>query len=309
MSDKEFDVIVVGDVCADLVLSGDVTPAFGQKEKLIDSARLTLGSSAGIFACGASRLGLRTAILGVVGDDEFGAFMRRGLAEHGVNSDRIVVDPQLKTGLTVILSRGEDRAMLTYSGSISALRFDHLDLSFLPRARHLHLACYFLLDSLRADVSKLFHRARMLGLTTSLDTNYDPSERWDSGLGDALARTDVFFPNEIEARAIAGETDPRVALAHLARMVPTVALKLGALGSMAQHGAEIVSVPALPISVVDTTGAGDTFDAGFLRGWLARWPLDRCLRLAGACGSLSTRSAGGTVSQPTFTEAVAAAGL
>ncbi len=308
MVGAEFDVLVAGDLNADLVLTGDVVPAFGQAEKLVEDASLTIGSSAGIFACGAARLGLRTALAGVTGADEFGGYMRRALEARGVDTSAVVVDPGLKTGLSVILSRGGDRAILTYAGSITRLRLEHLDLARLGRARHLHLAAYFLLEALRPDVPRLFAAARAAGLTTSLDTNYDPARRWDGGLDEVLRHTDLFLPNEVEAGAITGEAEPRAALDALARRVPTVALKLGAAGALAQQGTELASAPALPGDVVDTTGAGDSFDAGFLRGWLDGWPLERCLRLACACGSLSTRAAGGTAGQPTLAEAREAAG-
>ncbi|MBW7884775.1 MAG: sugar kinase [Caldilineaceae bacterium] len=309
MSHRDFDLLAVGDLCPDLILTGDVTPAFGQVEKLIEAATLTVGGSTTIFACGAARLGLRTVFSGVAGDDEFGAFMQRSLAARGVAMDGLAIDSTLSTGLSVHLSRGSDRAILTYSGSIAGLRFSHLDLSLLSRVRHLHLGSYFLLDGLRPDVPELFERAHALGVTTSLDTNYDPAERWDSGLLRVLSRTDVFFPNEIEACAITGARDPRAALAALAQLVPTVALKLGAAGSMVRQGDLEVSTAALSAPVIDSTGAGDTFDAGFLYGWLHKWPLDRCLRLANACGSLATRKAGGVDSQPTLAEALVAAGL
>jgi sugar/nucleoside kinase (ribokinase family) len=305
----EFDVLVVGDLNADLVLTGDVVPAFGQAEKLVDDARLTIGSSAGIFACGAARLGLRTALAGVAGADEFGAYMRRALTDRGVDTAGLIVDPALKTGLSVILSRGSDRAILTFAGSITRLKLEHLDMARLGSARHLHLAAYFLLAALRPDVPRLFAAAHAAGLSTSLDTNYDPAQRWDGGLDEVLRHTDVFLPNEVEAAAITGQADPRRALETLARRVPTVALKLGAAGALAQQGADAASAPALPGAVVDSTGAGDSFDAGFLRGWLDGWPLERCLRLACACGSLSTRAAGGTDGQPTLAEACEAAGL
>ncbi len=217
--------------------------------------------------------------------------------------DSIAVDARLKTGLGVILSRGVDRAILTYSGSIGATRLDHIDLSLLPRVRHVHLASYFLLDGLRPSVPELFDRAHHAGATTSLDTNHDPAERWQGGIDDVLSRTDVFLPNETEATAISGEADPGQALHALAERVPTVALKLGANGALgSQDGRSAVAV-GLRVDVADTTGAGDSFDAGFLYGWLRGWPLARSLRFGCACGALSTRAAGGTASQATLHEA------
>ncbi len=309
MSGRDFDVLVVGDLNPDLVLTGDVTPAFGQTEKLIDDARLTLGSSAGIFACGAARLGLRVAFAGLVGDDEFGVFMRRGLAQRGVDTSGIVTTGEVTTGLGVILSRGDDRAILTHLGTIGALRLDHIDPALLARARHLHLASLFLLRSLRPAVPTLFDQAHALGLTVSLDTNYDPAERWDGDVHAALARADVFLPNATEALALTGAADPQAALAALAERTPTVAVKLGADGAIARRGDEVVAAPAYPQTVRDTTGAGDAFDAGFVYAWLQGWPLADCLRLACACGSLSTRALGGIDGQGTLAEALALAGL
>jgi sugar/nucleoside kinase (ribokinase family) len=308
MTDRDYDIIVVGDLNPDLVLTGDVTPAFGQKEKLIDSATLTVGGSSAIFACGAARLGLRVAFMGLVGQDEFGAFMVRALAEWGVDVAGIVTS-EISTGLGVMLSRGVDRAILTHLGSIGALCLDHLDLSRLAQGRHLHLGSLFLLNSLRPDIPRLFDHAHDLGLTISLDTNYDPAETWDGGLADVLARTDIFLPNATEARAMTGSNDPHGALSILARTVPTVAIKLGDQGAIAQRGSEQVTAPAVPQIVVDTTGAGDTFDAAFVYGSLQGWSLEQCLRLACACGSLSTRAAGGVGGQPTLTEALAASSL
>lgn len=300
---KSIDVLVVGDLNADLVLSGDVTPTWGQVEKLIDDATLTLGSSAAIFACGAARLGLRVAFAGVVGDDALGQLVVQGLQERNVDTGGVVVDPQIKTGLTVILSRGTDRAMLTYLGSIAALRYDHIDLTLLDRARHLHLGSYFLLDGLRPDVPRLFVAARTRGLTVSIDTNYDPAERWDAGLADALRHADIVLPNETELHAITRVPDLNDALDALAQQVPLLAVKLGARGAVARRGAEAVRAAGPAVDVVDTTGAGDSFDAGFVYGVLAGWELQRTLRFACACGALSTRAAGGTAAQPTLDEA------
>jgi sugar/nucleoside kinase (ribokinase family) len=176
---KDIDVLVVGELNVDLILTGDVTPGFGQAEKLVEDATLTLGSSSAIFACGAARLGLKVAFIGKVGDDDFGRVVLRSLAERGVDTAGVVVDPTIKTGLSVILSRPDDRAILTHLGSIAALRYAEIDQSLLLRACHLHLGSYFLLDSLRPDVTQLFAEAHRQGLTTSLDTNYDPQENWE----------------------------------------------------------------------------------------------------------------------------------
>jgi sugar/nucleoside kinase (ribokinase family) len=304
---RDFDIVVVGELNADLILRGDVTPAFGQVEKLIDDATLTLGSSSGIFACGAASLGLRVAFIGKVGGDEFGRFLKSELDAKGIDTAGLVIDPSLKTGLTVIFSRGagDDRALLTYSGSIAALRYAEIDRTLLARSRHLHLGSYFMLDALRPDVPALFETAHRLALTVSLDTNYDPAELWDGGLAGALEHVDIFMPNEIEMCAIARQADPALALSALARRVPVVAVKLGARGALAQQGSERAAAASLPVAVVDTTGAGDTFDAGFVYGCLAGWELSRALRLGCVCGSLSTRALGGTAAQPTLSEAIA----
>lgn len=302
--EKSFDILVVGELNVDLIMTGDVTPGFGQAEKLVDDATLTLGSSSAIFACGAARLGLRVAFIGKVGHDEFGQFVLTALAERGIDTRGVVVDPTIKTGLSLILSRGNDRAILTHPGSIAALHYEEINLSLLPQARHLHLGSYFLLDALRPDIPRLFNAAHAAGLTVSLDTNYDPTEKWNDGLADTLAHTDVFLPNETELQAITRLTEVDLALAKLAGQVPLAAVKLGPAGAIARRGVETVTAQPLPVTVADTTGAGDSFDAGFIYGYLSGWDLPQSLRLGCVCGALSTRAAGGTTAQPVLTEAL-----
>jgi sugar/nucleoside kinase (ribokinase family) len=302
---KRYDLVVVGDLNADLILRGDVIPAFGQAEKLVEDATLTIGSSAAIFSCGAARLGLRVAFIGKVGEDEFGRFMLRSLALRDVDTSGVVVDPGIRTGLSVILSRRGDRAILTYPGSIPELRFSEISHELIAQSRHLHLGSYFLLEALRPDVPALFDQAHQAGLTVSLDTNYDPQENWDSGVQRALQRADIFLPNEVECRLIAKIQQTDLALQSLAQQVDVVAVKLGAQGALAQQGSHTAREPAIPVEVVDTVGAGDSFDAGFIYGYLAGWDLQKSLRMGVVCGALSLRLAGGTQAQATFAEAAA----
>ncbi len=280
-------------------------PAFGQAERLVDEASLTIGGSGAIFACAAARLGLSTSFIGVVGDDVFGRFMLEALAGHGVDTEACVVDRDRPTGLSVILSRGDDRAILTAPGTIPALRGDLVDRDLLRSAGHLHVSSYFLQTELGPDLPKLFDEGRAAGATTSIDPNWDPAEEWDGGLLFLLPLTDYFFPNSAEARLITGVEDIDVAAEALAARGPVVAVKFGQGGGLVFSGGDVHRLEAVPVEVVDTTGAGDSFDAGFLAGRLRGWSLERSLALAVACGSLSTRAAGGTGAQPTMEEALA----
>jgi sugar/nucleoside kinase (ribokinase family) len=302
--DKPFDVLVVGELNPDLVLTGDVAPAAGQVEKIIDDASLVLGSSSGIFACGAARLGLKVTFAGKTGADGFGEFLWGELRQRGIDTHAAVVDPTVRTGISVILKHGHDRTILTYLGAISELRLDEIDPALFSQARHLHIGAYFLLTRLMPDVPRLLKMAKAAGMSISLDTNYDPAEKWTTGMDQVLELVDVFLPNETEACKISGEPQLEDALDNLSRRVKLVAAKLGEQGAEARQGRKAVRVPVYPARVVDTVGAGDSFDAGFLYGWLAGWDLERCLRLGSACGSLSTRAAGGTAAQPTLDEAM-----
>lgn len=303
MSSKSYDIAVVGEINPDLILSGDVVPQFGQVEQNIDDLTLTIGSSAVIFACGAARLGLRVLFLGKVGTDEFGRFMLNAMEKRAIDTSAVNIDPNVRTGISVILNRGNDRAILTFPGAIPLLKLSDIPMNRLLQARHLHLASYFNLSNLRPDVPALFTQARTAGLSISMDTNYDPSNSWNGGLSEALNLVDVFLPNETEACKISAQSDVPIAIASLAARVPTLAIKLGAKGAVAVSAGRQVEQPALPMQVVDTVGAGDSFDAGFLYGYLHDWELQKSLRLGAVCGSLSTRAAGGTTAQATYEEA------
>ena len=300
---KPFDILVAGEINPDLLLSGDVLPEFGQVEKLIDSATLTIGSSSAIFACGAARLGLKVAFIGVCGDDVFGRFMLEEMQKRDVNIEKVILRTGGHTGLSVILTRGADRAILTHSGLISALQASDISDSLLHQARHLHVASYFLQTALQAELPHLFRHAHSLGLTTSLDTNYDPSEKW-LGFDELLSATNIFLPNEKEAVSLSGDTNVDLAANRLGRRVEMVAIKIGAEGALGVSQNKKVRVPSIPANVVDTVGAGDSFDAGFLFGHLNGWSLEKSLRLACVCGALSTQKAGGVNGQPTLDEAM-----
>ncbi len=301
--EKSFDLLVAGEINPDLILTGDVKPEFNQVEKLVDSATLAIGSSSAIFACGAARLGLRVAFIGVCGDDVFGRFMLDEMQKRNVDVSSVIIRAGGQTGLSVILNQDEDRAILTHLGLISDLQDSDIPDSLLRKARHLHVASYFLQTKLQPDLPALFQRAHSLGLTTSLDTNYDPSEKW-IGFDELLSVTNIFLPNEKEARSLSGAANIDEAANKLGGKVEALAIKIGAEGALGVREKMVVRVPSIPINVKDTVGAGDSFDAGFIYGYLNNWPLEKSLRLACVCGALSTQKAGGTDGQPTLEEAL-----
>lgn len=304
-SKLSFDLVVIGELNVDLILTGEVEPSFGQVEKLVESATLAVGSSSAIMACGAVKLGLKTAFIGKVGGDLFGKFMLGELETLGVNTESVVTDSSIPTGLSIILSRQADRAILTFPGSISALELHEVDRGPLTCTRHVHLSSYFLLERIRPYIPELFSLAHAQGATTSLDTNYDPAEAWNGSLKETLSHTDIFLPNETELKAISRREALLPALEQMSRLVPAIAVKRGALGALGRVGDTMYEAPSLPVRVVDTVGAGDSFDAGFIYGHLAGWEMQRTLRLACICGALSTQKVGGTAGQPTLEEALA----
>ena len=309
-SNKKSDVLVVGEINPDLILTGPgLAPQFGQQEILVENAELTIGSSSAIFACGAARLGLKVAFVGVAGKDQFGDFMLASLQERDVDVSNVILEDRVKTGLSVILNRGDDRAILTYLGAIASLRADQVKDSLLEQCRHVHVAGYFLQDALRPGLPGLFARAASLGLTTSLDTNWDPEEKWE-GLEKVLPLTDIFLPNQAEILSLTRKENLNDALSSLAVSGILIAAKLGADGAAACSAEKRIRVNSLKIDqIADTVGAGDSFDAGFIYGYLQGWELEKALKLASACGSLSLRSHGGTQAQPNLQEALDAARL
>ena len=312
-ADRDVDILVVGEINPDIIVSDpDPVPVFGEVERVVHSIRMTVGSSSAIFAAGAARLELRVAFCGVVGADVFGRFMLDEMARRGIDVAACTVDPSRQTGATVILTSGSDRAMVTALGAIGALDVDAVPPSLLARARHIHSSAFYFQETSRERLPAFFAAARDRGQTTSFDTNWDPTEQWDGGVAEMLRASDVFLPNAVEARRIARVDDVQAAAQALAALGsagrtdggPVVAVKLGADGALAcQAGGPIVRVPTMTFTPTDTTGAGDSFNAGFLRAWLDGGDLRESLELGAVCGALSTRQPGGVDGQPTLSEA------
>ncbi|HEY0998138.1 MAG TPA: PfkB family carbohydrate kinase [Streptosporangiaceae bacterium] len=298
---SRYDLVVLGDCNPDvLVLGDDVDPAFGQQEKLVDGISLVIGGSAAITAVAAARLGLRVALAAAVGADPAGEFMRDQLAAEGVDVSFVTVREDAPTGMTVALSRGGDRAILTALGAVASLTAADVPGKLLAGAGHVHASSWFLLqDCLGPGLGALFSAARSAGVMTSLDTNWDPSGRWTSpNLSAAIAQAGLLLPNEAEAMRLAGTDDLDGAVSALVAAGPRVVVKLGERGALCADGRLRCLVSLPPVTPVDATGAGDCFNAGLIAGLLDGRDLAGAAALGCAAGALSTGAPGGTASAP-----------
>jgi sugar/nucleoside kinase (ribokinase family) len=296
---------VAGELNVDLILQGYSAFPEPGKEVLADDFLMVLGSASAICAMGLARLGRPVAFLSVVGSDPWGRYCLDCLRERGIDVSRVRSLESLKTGITVAVTSPRDRALVSFLGSIAALRPEDVDEAALTGFQHLHVSSYFLQAGLRPGLREVFARARRLGLTTSLDPGFDPSETWAGDLRGTLAEVDVFLPNEVELRGLTGTDEPEAALRSLDNGHTRIVAKLGREGACTLDGGRLIRVPAYRVEPLDTTGAGDSFDAGFLQAWLEGEPLEAALRLGAACGAISTLGLGGTARQPDRAEAEA----
>jgi len=304
------DLVVVGDCNPDvLVLGDDVTPSFGQQEKLVEGISMVIGGSAAITAVAAARLGLSVRLVAAVGADPAGDFLLGQLSREGVDTAAVAVRDDMPTGMTIALSRGTDRAILTALGAVASLTTQDVPAPLLARARHVHVSSYFLLEhALGPGLAAILAAARAAGATTSLDTNWDPAGKWGGDhLSASLAHTDVLLPNEAEALRIAGEPSLPAAAQALTAAGARLAVKLGERGVLCADGAVWHRAELPPVTPVDSTGAGDCFNAGLIAGLLRGLVLPDAAALGCAVGALSTRAPGGTASCPDLATALALA--
>ena len=290
-----FDVTIAGELNLDVILYGLPEQLPPERELLADRMMLTLGSSSAIVAHNLAALGSRVGFQSRIGDDPLGEIAVNRLGESGTDTSRVRRIPgPTTTGLTVILHHPAWRNILTYAGTIAEMSWEDLDLDYLADSRHFHLSSYYLQRKLRPRVRELLQWLKSKGLTISLDTNDDPDDRWEGGLREVLGYVDVFLPNEREARKAAGTDDLEGAIQKLSDLVPLVAVKLGREGALAQRGSERFTSVAHDVAPVDTVGAGDSFDAGFLHQYLRGSDIPLCLAAGNLAGALSTTRPGGT---------------
>ncbi|MBB6251137.1 carbohydrate kinase family protein [Nitrospirillum iridis] len=300
MTDKIIDVAVVGELYIDHVLSGFASWPQPGEEVTTDAYTREVGGGAANTACGLARLGRTVRLVGFIGEADADWFRRR-LAPYGLDSGGLRIG-EGHSGTSISVSTREDRSFFTHvgvNGALPALLATPSTVADLCRARHVHFA----LPLGRAVADTLLPALRAAGCTTSLDVGFQPIWLPDPANHATCWAVDHLLPNEKEAALFCGSdaADDYLAMAHRLALANPV-LKLGRRGAMGLDDDGIVTAAPPPVDAVDTTGAGDAFDAGYIDALLDGAPVLERLRRACICGALSTRVAGALGGIPDRTE-------
>ncbi|MBP5637804.1 MAG: carbohydrate kinase family protein [Bacteroidales bacterium] len=293
---KRFDIAAIGELNVDIILNRiESEPEIG-KEKFAKDMTVTLGSSTAIFAANAASLGSKVCFVGLVGRDSFGELVKTSLEAKGVDT-RYIMDGPTPTGATICMNYGEDRANLTYQGSMDVMGWDDIDKDVFENTRHIHLSSLFMQSALLRDIHKVLDAAAAKGITVSLDTQWDPVETWKLDYRAVLPKITVFMPNEKELQALTHKDSLEGAIAEVLPFLGNaMVVKCGSKGSLlVRKDGNMKLLPAfLNSDVVDAIGAGDSFNSGFISAFVKGLPLEDCQETGNLTGAVNTTAAGGT---------------
>jgi sugar/nucleoside kinase (ribokinase family) len=271
-----FDITIAGETNLDLILYGLPEQMPVERELLASGFQVTLGGSSSILAHNLAMLGSSVGFVTQTGRDELGQIALDRLRESGVDLSHATYQEQVATG------------------AMAEMKVSDLDVNYLASGRHFHLSSLFLQTGLQPDLPQLFSDLKRAGLTISLDTNDDPSDEWAGVLDQLLDRIDVLLPNEAELLRITRMPTLEQALDALCSRVPLIVVKCGSRGAVVQQGGSREWASPVLVQPVDTIGAGDSFNAGFLSSYLKGENALRSAAMGNVAGALSTLRAGGT---------------
>ncbi len=295
LENKKYDVLVIGELNVDVILNKIHSfPEIG-KEKIADEFTVTLGSSSAIFASNLSTLGAKVAFAGKIGNDNFASIVENCLKQKNVNTSNIIKDNSFKTGVTIVLNVGNDRAMITHPGAMEEFGIDEIPEELFTQSKHIHVSSIFLQPKLKKGLSDLFKKAKEYGLTTSLDPQWDPNEKWEFDYKNILPNVDVFLPNKEEILHLTSTHDIKLAYEKIKDYANKVIVKMGIEGAtIFTKTKEVYLTSFRNENVIDAIGAGDSFDAGFIYKFIHNSTLEECLNFANLVGAINTTAAGGT---------------
>ena len=292
-----FDVIVVGDANIDLIVEGcNSLPLLGEEIR-VKNISTNIGGGAALCAMGLSKLGMKTAFCGVMANDLYGSFIMNEFEKNNVEVYCVKHSKMNSTGITIAVFGENDRSFITFDGANSEFDLCKVDLETVSLARHIHLTGYRG-NANHKKFMEFIYKLKQVDVTISTDVGWDDTGEWFSGIFELISHVDVFFINEIEALNYTKCKDIKESLNTIAKYCKNVAIKMGAKGAIGRRGDETAYEEALSVEVVDTTGAGDSFNAGYVYGFLKGEKLRKCLIYGNACGALSVTKQGGNTGFP-----------
>ncbi|WP_245697489.1 carbohydrate kinase family protein [Paenibacillus oryzae] len=292
-----FDAVVIGDANIDLVVVGcSEVPSPGQ-EVYVDKMMMHVGGGAALFAISLAKLGVQVAFNGVLGNDSHGQYIRQRFAEYGIDTRMIGTSDTEQTGISIAFNPDSDRSFITYAGTNAELRVEKLNLSEIAQGRHVHVTGY----KGRRNHEQYVALAKGLkekGLTLSCDVGWDESGEWDKSVFELMSYFDVFLMNETEALHYTRMDNVEESIKLMGSLARNIVVKLGGEGAISMKEGILTRLPAYTVEAVDTTGAGDSFNAGYLYGFLQGLDAAECLRYGNACGAMSVSAFGGSTGTP-----------
>jgi sugar/nucleoside kinase (ribokinase family) len=297
-------VLFIGDINVDVIMGGLESFPIKDREITCTSYDVTMGGTAVISACTYSRLGGDSSFLGLTGSDDYGDFMVKGLREFGVNTDLVCRTDAVRTGVTVNLVYRNSRTQVTYQGAIKEFSGAHVDRDKLAGFNHIHFAGPYLETKFIPEITPLLAFAQKRGITTSLDPQWDPLETWNY-MEEWFPRLTYFFANTDEAVSITKASSIEKACEVLSGKTLNPFIKAGEKGVFVSDGERITTVPSFKVTVVDTTGAGDSFNAGFLFATLEKgMPMKEAARFGNAVAARSCMFVGGVNARSTYDDMI-----
>ena len=297
---KKWDVFVFGDINIDLLIPGVSSLPPAGEEWEVPRMRTEPGGGALLFALGLAKLGMKPVFLGSVGEDIYGDYLKSSMEKAGVDLSLLETRPGARTGISISFTDDKDRCFLTYRGGCRVPDIGEVSLEQVSCARHIHLTGYAEAQNHDAYFAFLQRLRRETDVTVSFDVGWDSSGEWSRRIYELFPYLDVLLMNETECMHYSGKSTAREAALDFAENGCLAAIKLGKKGALCCRDGQIFVREGFSVPVVDTTGAGDSFNAGFVYGFLTGADPETALDLGNGCGALSCTGLGGNVMFPTL---------
>jgi sugar/nucleoside kinase (ribokinase family) len=299
MNHKKWDLYVYGDVNIDLVIPEvEKLPEPGQEE-FVPVMETFVGGGAALFTLGTGKLGLHPVFQAEIGDDLYGEMIRKTFRENHVDDSLLETSSEYHTGISISFTNEKDRSFLSYKGTNEKISLDAVRIEQVKKASHIHVTGYAGSENHASYLEFLRKIKEETDVTVSFDVGWDATGEWKTEISDLFPYIDVLFMNETEAVHYGRKENALDAAQEFAKQCSLVVIKMGSQGSMAIKDGELYQASPYQVKAVDTTGAGDSFNAGFVYGFLRGKSVEECLKCGNGCGALSVTALGGNTGFPT----------